>query len=157
VPGAVITYALLVAFLRFRMLSSGYVDVPLAFFVLAPVYVLMLARSTKDTAERARYLSAGALLAAGAALTKQPGLYVAAIYPLLAWRLVLRGDGSGGLRRHLPALLRLCVIMGILVLPWYLYKFLDFHAGHDSNNTALLLTDFTREETCCKGYFTPPP
>ncbi len=54
VPGVVITYGLLVALLRFRMLSSGYADVPLAFFALASVYVLMLARSTTDTRQHAR-------------------------------------------------------------------------------------------------------
>jgi hypothetical protein len=142
VAGVVITYGLLVALLRFRMLSSGYADMPLAFFALAPAYVLMLARRTKDTAERARYLIAGALLAAGAALTKQTGLYIAAVYPLLAWQFVLRGGGSDRLRRCLPTLLWLGVIMGILVLPWYCYKILDFQAGNDRNNTSLLLTDF---------------
>ena len=93
VPGVVITYGLLVALLRFRMLSSGYADVPLAFFALASVYVLMLARSTSDRRAGAKFLMPGAVLAAGAALTKQTGLYVAAIYPVLAWRFVLAATG----------------------------------------------------------------
>ncbi len=142
VPGVLITYGLLVALLRFRMLSSGYVDVPLAFFALAPVYVLMLAQSTRETPRRAKYLLVGALLAAGAAMTKQTGLYVAAVYPLLAWRFVLGNDGSDGLRRHLFTLVRMGLIMGLLISPWYLYKFFDIQAGCDRNNTAQLLADF---------------
>ncbi|MGO9110005.1 MAG: hypothetical protein ACLP9L_12295 [Thermoguttaceae bacterium] len=142
VPGLLITYGLLVALLRFRMLSSGYVDVPLAFFALLPVYVLMLARNTSEPLQRAKYLFAGALLAAGVALTKQTGLYVAAVYPLLAWRFVLRGDGPDRQRRHLRSLARMCLIMGLLIAPWYLYKVFDFQAGCDKNNTAQLLSDF---------------
>ena len=41
VPGVVITYGLLVAVLRYRMLSSGYADVPLAFFAFTAVYTLL--------------------------------------------------------------------------------------------------------------------
>ena len=142
VPGVLITYGLLVALLRFRMLSSGYADVPLAFFALASIYVLMRARNTIDPAARAKLLIVGAVLAAGAALTKQSGLYITAVFPLLAWRFVLRGDGTPGLRRHLPALLRMCSILCLLVLPWYLHKCFDFQARYDSDNTARLLTDF---------------
>ncbi len=142
VPGVVITYCLLVALLRFRMLSSGYADVPLAFFALAPIYVLLLARSASESQKRGKLLFFGAVLAAGAALTKQTGLYIAAFYPLLAWRFVLRCGGPGRLRKHLPALLGMCLVMGLLIAPWYLYKVFDFQAGFDKNNTALLVTDF---------------
>ena len=83
VPGLVITYGLLVALLRFRMLSSGYADVPLAFFSFAAVDCLLLARHAEDAASQRRYLFLGAVLAAGAALTKQPGLYIAAV--ILIW------------------------------------------------------------------------
>ena len=34
--GVVITYGLLVSLVRYRMLSSGYADVPLAFFAWMP-------------------------------------------------------------------------------------------------------------------------
>jgi hypothetical protein len=141
VPGVIVTYCLLVALLRFRMLSSGYADLPLAFLAVASIYVLLLAEKSGDAALRNRFLILGALLAVGAALTKQNGLYVAAIYPLLAWRFVL-GGLLAGLRRHLPALARICLLMAILILPWYVYKFFDFRAGHDKNNTAQLLADF---------------
>jgi hypothetical protein len=148
VPGVVITYALLVALLRYRMLSSGYVDVPLAFFGFVSFYALMQARNAADSRLRTKYLVVGALLAFGAAATKQNGLYVAAVYPLLAWCLVVRGDGHGrgtrysGSRRNLPLLAGLCLFLAIASSPWYLYKSFDFQAGGDKNNTALLLTDF---------------
>ena len=83
--GVVITYGLLVALLRYRMLSSGYADAPLAFFAWMSVYALLRADLAEDASQRLKWLAIGALFAAGAALTKQLGLYVAAVYPLLAW------------------------------------------------------------------------
>ncbi len=43
--GVPIAYGLLVAMLRFRFISSGYGDVPVAFMAFAGVYALLLARS----------------------------------------------------------------------------------------------------------------
>ena len=141
VPAVLITYGLLVALLRFRMLSSGYADVPLAFFATATIYALMLARDTTDLPQRAKCLLLGAMLAAGTALTKQTGLYIAMIYPLLAWRFVLCTDRPG-LARHWPSLVRICLLLTLLILPWYLYKLFDIQAGGDHNNTTRLLSDF---------------
>ncbi len=55
---------------------------------------------------------------------------------------MLRGDGPSRCGSRSALLVEMCTIIGLLVLPWYLYKFFDFQAGGDSNNTALLLTDF---------------
>ena len=60
VPGVAITYWLFVALLRYRMLSSGYADVPLAFFAWMPVYALVLASrsSPLSPGERQRMMAA---------------------------------------------------------------------------------------------------
>jgi len=110
VPGVLATYGLLVAVLRFRMIGSGYADMPLAFLAFAAVYTLLLAGQAEEAQMRRRYVLVGAALAAGAAITKQTGLYVAALYPLLAWRFVLRSGQQSDLRnwrekkriRHTP-------------------------------------------------------
>jgi hypothetical protein len=147
VPGVLVTYGLLVAILRYRMLSSGYVDVPLAFFAFVAVYALMLARNAPEARDRTRYVLLGALLAAGAALTKQNGLYIAAVYPLLAWQLVGGGAPARSTRLpispspHLP-IVALSLLLVLIVSPWYLYKLHDIQAGRDDNNTTLLFTDF---------------
>ena len=142
VPGAVITYGLLVAALRFRMLASGYADVPLAFFAFAAVYALLLARHAEGDEMQRRYVMVGAVLAAGAALAKQTGLYIVLVYPLLVWLLVLRSGHAGDLRRHAGTLVRVALLAGALAAPWYLYKFAEFHAARDLNNTAQLVGDF---------------
>jgi len=105
VPGVLITYGLLVAVLRFRMISSGYADMPLAFLSFASVYALLLARHAEGAEMRRRYVMVGAVLAAGAAVTKQSGLYIALLYPLLAWRFVLQSMclGAWGKAQRCPS------------------------------------------------------
>lgn len=142
VPGVLATYGLLVAVLRFRMIASGYADMPLAFFAFAAVYALFLAKDAEGAGMRQRYVMVGAVLAAGAALTKQTGLYIALVYPLLAWLFVLRSGQPDGLRRHVGTLLRVALLTGVLATPWYLHKFAEFHEARDRNNTAVLLYDF---------------
>jgi hypothetical protein len=138
VPGALITYWMLVAVLRFRMIDSGYADVPLAFFAFAGVYTLLLAKHAEG-AQRRRYVLVGAVLAGGAALTKQTGLYIALAYPLLAWLVVLRSGQAGELRRQAGTLLRAALLAAALAAPWYLYKLAEFHGARDFNNTPLLV------------------
>jgi hypothetical protein len=126
--GLFITYALLVAVLRFRFLSSGYADMPVAFMGYAGVYALLLARGTAEAGRQAKYVLLGAVLCAGAALTKQAGLLVAAVYPLLAWLLVYRGRAKETVptRLLLPA-----VVVVALVAPWYVYKQIAFQQHAD--------------------------
>ena len=145
VPGVAIAYWLLVALLRYRMLSSGYADVPLAFFAWMPVYALVLAgissapkeRRGKRWTQRSKWLLVGGLCAAGAALTKQMGLYAAAVYPLLVWLWL----GEQPFRATVRSLFRLCLVITVLVAPWYIYKFVDIRSGHDANNTLHLLLE----------------
>jgi hypothetical protein len=132
VAGVATTYGLLVALLRYRMLSSGYADAPLAFFSWMPVYALLRADCAKDDSFRFRWLVVGALFAAGAALTKQLSLYVAVVYPLLAWAWA---PNRGSLR----GTLRLYLLIALLVAPWYLYKLADIRSGGDVNNTSILV------------------
>ncbi len=147
VPGVAISYGLFVALLRYRMLSSGYADMPLAFFAWMPIYALIRAGGAVDGAQRLKWLLIGALLAAGAALTKQMGLYVAAIYPLLAWAWspLLPFVPPPPLR--IPTFLRSCLLIALLVAPWYAYKFIEIQSGRDENNTPKLLRDFHEGRT----------
>ena len=144
VPGVLITYGLLVAVLRFRMIGSGYADVPLAFFSFAAVYALLLARHAEaaDTAA-IRNGRRGAGRRGGTDQADRPvyraALSAAGMVARLAER--RRGSGCGG---NAGTLLRVALLTGALVAPWYLHKFAEFHAARDGNNTARLLRRFPR-------------
>ena len=87
--------------------------------------------------QRSKWLLVGGLCAAGAALTKQMGLYVAAVYPLLVW-IWLR---ERPIRAFVRTMFQPCLIIAILVAPWYIYKSADIRSGRDANNTLQLVLD----------------
>jgi hypothetical protein len=64
-------------------LSNGYVDIAVAFFTFATLYILLKAHGTSDVEQRNRLYILGALFTAGAAVTKQTGIYIALCYPVL--------------------------------------------------------------------------
>src|SRR5208283_845185 len=74
-------------------------------------------------------------------VTKQTGLYLALLYPLLAWRFVLRNGKENGMRRHFSVLLRIALLITVLSAPWYLYKVAEFQVIKDYDNTARLIYD----------------
>jgi hypothetical protein len=154
--GLLITYALLVGLLRFRFLASGYADVPVAFMAYSAVYALLVARDTTDARRRRKYVLLGAVLCAGAALTKQAGLLVAAVYPLLAWLLVDRAAGAaddaaarsaairpgpGNGRAALVHAAILAAMLLALIAPWYVCKQMAIHHRADDALAARLLFD----------------
>ena len=127
VPGLLITYWLLVAVLRFRMIGSGYADMPLAFFSFAAVYALLLAKHAGTTEMRPRYVMVGAGWPPGRRWPSRP----ASISPrsIRCWR----GCSSCGTATQTPhapddvitaerdeyvgALLRVALLIGVLVAP----------------------------------------
>jgi hypothetical protein len=143
--GTMLTYWMLVAILRFRWLANGYAEVPVAFFAFATVYALLVARQTDDRVLRGRYVLLGAVLAAGAALTKQAGLFMMLAYPLLAWLFVFRSQGvaahwrSGW--RSLLSMLAAGLTSVAVAGPWYVYKEMEIRAGTVPHIASYLLFD----------------
>jgi 4-amino-4-deoxy-L-arabinose transferase-like glycosyltransferase len=132
--GVLVTYGLFVALLRFRFINSGYADVPVATLAYAGVYALLLARGAAGAAAQWKYIFLGGVICAGAALTKQAGLFIAAVYPLLAWLLVER-------TRRLAPLLLLAGLLVAMIAPWYAYKQIAIANGQEHTLTAYLLND----------------
>ncbi len=147
--GLFVTYALLIAVLRFRYLSSGYADMPVAFMAYSGVYALLLARRTTDAGRQAKYVLLGAVFCAGAALTKQAGLLIAAVYPLLVWLVVYRPAGGrsadgparcNGRAWYTQIILPMLVLVA-LIAPWYVYKQIAIYYQADHGLTAHLIGD----------------
>jgi hypothetical protein len=132
VLGVAFTYGLLWAFIRYRNLSSGSADVPLAFMAMASVSALIFARRAKDRL-KLKYVLLGAALAGGTALTKQGGVAMALLYPLLAWLIVYRrgSPAPSSNRQTVGAMIGAVLIPLVLIGPWYTYKVSQFVKGSD--------------------------
>ncbi len=119
-------------------LSSGYVDVAVVFFTFLSVHALLKAASDPDEDRKGHYALVGFIFAAGTALTKQNGLFVVAVYPLLAYWIVFSQMES--LTRK-EKLIRTATYFGLavlLLLPWYGFNELRILQGAKSNVLQLI-------------------
>lgn len=111
------------------MATEGYVDTAVAFFGLLSILSLLDVFPSEDRALMRRRVLMGALFACGAAMTKQAGLYVALIYPLLAYFMVVKDHERGKqLIRYIALYAGLLVL---LVGPFYAYKEFSFASHSD--------------------------
>ncbi|RME07357.1 MAG: hypothetical protein D6803_04200 [Anaerolineae bacterium] len=136
--GVVATRYILKKFLG-EYIASGYVDVALAFFSFAPLYALHKAVYLARREEQRSYLTLGAVFAAGAALTKPNGLLILAVYPLLAYLLVVRKWPDTEPRQQWMTAARLLLLSVVLILPWYAYNQYTLMVGANQSNVAFLM------------------
>ncbi len=124
------------------LVDSGYVDVPVAFFISLTAYLLFLGRRQAFAPSVAFRLAA--VSAAGAVLTKQAGAMALA---MLAWGLwARRGDPTlrGEWRRDaMPAVIAFLV----LTLPWFGYTYYQIAAGIDTSNVGYVTSDMYAGES----------
>lgn len=134
----VATQLLMTLVLRARYLGSGYVDGPLACFAFVAVGMLIFASCQNKPELRVKYIFLGAIFSAGAALTKHSGLYLVAIFPVLAGFLAWRQRDSQQTSSSRGSRWRICISAGLaacaVALPWFAFKHFEFSKGLDVDN-----------------------
>ena len=118
--GGIFAQLLLKKFLTAEI-ANGYVDVAVAFFGLLSIHALIKAGMQGDSSLSDQYLLWGAIFAGGAAVTKQPGVYIFALYPILAYIHVIRHfhpELQNALKKYLLSFL----LVSLIPLSWYLFK-----------------------------------
>ncbi len=103
-----------------QYLTSGYADVPVTYMAFLSVYLMLDAKYSESSSEIVKKLLIGSVCCGGAALTKQAGLYVAGIYPILSYLLVLRFK-SGLKYSNSVIVFVLYSVISACTLPWYLF------------------------------------
>lgn len=115
--------------------TSGYADIPVTFMGFMPLYLLRARYEEEQSVARAVF--SGALCCAAAAVTKQAGLFILAVYPVLAW--TLAGKGSA---RPRPGQIAAAMLLAlVLTLPWYAFSEYRIRAGHDTSEVKLVTND----------------
>lgn len=105
-------------------LDGGLAEEPIAAMGFISIYALLVGSGAGSWARARAHLIAAVLCCAGAALTKQAGWFLAAVFPALAWLLLIRPCAPrGGARWGALAL----SFLGIIALagPWYIYRQLN--------------------------------
>jgi len=103
-------------------LTSGHVDIPVAFFGLLSVSCLVAARSNHYAAQWEKFLLLGGIFAAGAALTKQSGFFIVLLYPALAYLLIFKDKNRGNVRKAAWFTAWLVAGFCLMLAPWYMSR-----------------------------------
>jgi hypothetical protein len=107
----------------------------------------LFARSEKDTTNLRSLLLLGSLSTAAAAVTKQTGLYVMALYPIFAYLWVLRGRNEIGLRQAFTWLAPQFLLALLIVVPWYAYMEYRILFGGNVSNIQFVINDIYNGQT----------
>jgi len=121
-----------------QYIGSGLVDIPVAFFAIVFFVVLADADVDGGSAQRSRHLVAAVLVAAGCAMTKQAGLYVACAAPLAVHAIVRRGSDA---RTAFMAALGAAACLLVLVGPWYATIWMRIGRGDEISMLTTLTND----------------
>jgi hypothetical protein len=124
--GSVAAYSglkLLLLFNTFAM--SGYAELPSGIMAFLALYAGYQASGDKSAASD-RLALFGAAIVAGAALTKQSGLFFALLYPFFLWLVSPKGSAT--------RIWRTISIILLLTAPWYLYRAYAIRYGGDASN-----------------------
>ena len=111
---------------------SGYADVPVAATCLLALYPLLL--STKNNIEKTAILQnigIGTLISIAAAGTKQSGIFLAVMYPLLVYLITLKSNDVFSKNEKSKIIIYISLALLLGVAPWYLHKVIQFYYGSD--------------------------
>lgn len=132
IVGIVATHYIMQRFFT-PFIGSGYVDVPLAFFTMTTVYALLKTKNSDNVEVRDHYAWLGSFFAAGTALTKQNGLLVFVMYPVLVYFIVLKDESGGNFNDKMIRVGKYFLLSLILILPWYVFNEYRIFMGAKTN------------------------
>ena len=118
--GGIFTQLLMKKYLEIEI-TSGYVDVAVAFFGLLAIYSLIKAYGANTQKYTDQHLVLGAVFSAGAAITKQPGIYIFFLYPILAYT-IMTGRHRLMLGENTKKYLVSFFLAALIPLSWYIFE-----------------------------------
>ena len=130
-----------------NFINTAYVDIPLAFFAFAAFYAAYQAKQQPDLKTARPYVWASALLAAGAAVTKQPGFWILGFVALFLFFVVLPMFGVNSWKDRINTLLLPFGIAALVVLPWYIYVEIGIFSGRIQPNMDVLTDTIYGDKT----------
>ncbi len=117
-------------------LASGYVDIPLTFFGLMSTVFLWYVFKETDTDKKYRWWILSTLFSAGAALTKQAGLYILGLNFLLGFYFMFGIKIKQAFVANWKRILIIVSIIILIAIPWYGIKAVQFIQGESQSHIA---------------------
>ena len=124
-----------------EFLIAGYVDLALTFFTLISIIMLWFLHNEQDKEKKKQFYLIAIFFSSGAAVTKQPGLFVLFIILFLGYFMVFGLPSAKIIKQNLKTYLFIVLIILIVVMPWYGLKIIEFIRGIDSSHLLFPIND----------------
>ncbi|MFH1457229.1 MAG: hypothetical protein ABIF17_03940 [Patescibacteria group bacterium] len=147
--GLIVTVLLITKYFGIYFIISGFVDLPVACMCFLSIYSLLIAQDISDKKKQIKYIFLGAIIAAGSALTKQAGLFMVCLYPLLVYFFIFKDHQQFSKNEKISIILKIIGIAFILIIPWYAYKEIQIYLGLDFSE----IKEVTQDLYGGKGYW----
>jgi len=118
---------------------NGYVDIAVAFFTFAAIYILIKTHEIPEIEQRRQLYILGTFFSAGAAITKQTGVFIALAYPVLIY-LDMFPANSKWERKQLRMFILSFAAISVIWISWYIFKEFQVLAGTDRANIDTLIS-----------------
>ncbi len=130
--------------------GSGYMDTPVTFFAILVLFILL--QMEKNPRNANKYILLGAIFAAGAGITKQSGLWIAGVYPILFIYLQRKKLAPHGINPFL----QISLLYLLILVPWYAFVQYRVWFGQASSEipyiTTLASQDKSFFQTIANGF-----
>lgn len=126
-------------------IADGYVDLPMAFFGFAGVYLLLNAIK-KPSQQIVPLVLSGTILVAGSAFTKQAGVFILLIYPVLYYLFIYRPKMEILGKNQNQKIITTFLIAFSLVIIWYITQIIRIKMGVDESNFSYVTQDIYHGE-----------
>lgn len=124
-----------------EFIADGYADIPVAFLGLMGVYLLLKAPQEPDLNHYRRILWFSATVTAAAAVTKQVGLFLLLVWPVLAYFIVNSAHILSDRKTKIKEILFPFFASLLVALPFYISRYLAIAQGLDTSNVGYLTSD----------------
>lgn len=122
-------------------ITAGLADIPVAFMGFVPIYILLVVRQEAPRHRHMRPALLAAVCAAGAALTKQAGLFIAVLMPVLYHALAPSTGKRQVGRGRLKTLVLLYAVIVAIVGSWYVPNEIRIRRGRNTSEIAYVTRD----------------
>ncbi|HEY5976065.1 MAG TPA: hypothetical protein VIU41_15130, partial [Geobacteraceae bacterium] len=120
---------------------SGYADIPVAFMAFATLYILHLQATDESGETKGRAMISAGLCCAAAGLTKQAGLYLLCVLPLLGYFLLYRSNRLISAKRKALQLAGATAMAALLIAPCYIYTDYRIRSGVEQSEIGFVTKD----------------
>jgi len=119
-------------------IAEGYVDLPLAFMTLMAFWLLYEVHVASNIPQKRQYFLTAVVLASGAAVTKQSGLYTLIGVLVIGYIELYRKVPLKTQLQNWKEILPILIVPLIVALPWYAFKYFHILTGIASDSHLFL-------------------